>query len=280
MAATQRGLPMPKRLSKAEIGRYRDQGYCSPITVLAPDDAAAFLARLDRAVAGRAEAAAVLKMKSHLVFGCLDELLHLPAILDAVEDLLGADILAWSSSIFAKGSVDPRYVSWHQDLTYWGLEPPDVVTTWVALSESSSENGCMRVVPGSHIGAVVPHRDTYGEHNLLSRGQEIAAGVDESRAVDVELLPGQMSLHHAKLFHGSAPNRSDRRRVGFSIRYIPATVRQARGDSDSATLVRGADPDNHFEHEPRPAAEFDATALTLHGAICARNAKFLFDGTG
>lgn len=271
---------MPKRLSTSEIGRYRDQGYCSPITVLSPDDAAGFLARLDRAAAGRAEAAAVLKMKSHLVFRCLDELLHLPAILDAVEDLIGTDILAWSSSIFAKGPVDPGYVSWHQDLTYWGLEPPDVVTAWLALSESTSENGCMRVVPGSHIGAVVPHRDTYGEHNLLSRGQEIAAGVDESGALDVELRPGQMSLHHAKLFHGSVPNQSNRRRVGFSIRYIPATVRQVRGDRDSATLVRGADPDNHFEHEPRPAAEFDAAALTVHAAICERNARFLFDGTG
>ena len=269
---------MPKRLSEAEIGRYRDQGYCSPITVLSPDAAAAFLARLDRAAAGRTEAAAVLKMKSHLVFACLDELLRLPAILDSVEDLLGADILAWSSSIFAKGSVDPGYVSWHQDLTYWGLEPPSVVTAWLALSESNSENGCMRVVPGSHLGEAVPHRDTYGEHNLLSRGQEIAAGVDESHALDVELLPGQMSLHHAKLFHGSAPNLSDRRRVGFSIRYIPATVRQVRGDRDSAVLVRGADPDNHFEHEPRPAAEFDAAALDLHGAICGRSAKFLFDG--
>ena len=96
---------MPKRLSKAEIGCYRDQGYCSPITILAPDDAAAFLNRLDLAAAGHAEAASVLKMKSHLVFACLDELVHLPAILDAVEDLLGPDILAWSSSIFAKGPV-------------------------------------------------------------------------------------------------------------------------------------------------------------------------------
>ncbi len=271
---------MPKRLSKAEIGCYRDQGYCSPITILAPDDAAAFLNRLDLAAAGHAEAASVLKMKSHLVFACLDELVHLPAILDAVEDLLGPDILAWSSSIFAKGPADPGYVSWHQDLTYWGLEPPDVVTVWLALSESSSENGCMRVVPGSHIGEIVPHRDTHGEHNLLSRGQEIAAGVDEFRAKDVELLSGQMSLHHAKLFHGSAPNQSARRRVGFSIRYIPATVRQTRGDRDSAVLVRGSDPDNHFELEPHPLAEFDTAALDLHAEICGRNAEFLFDGTG
>ncbi len=268
---------MPKCLSDADTRRYHDEGYCSPITVMSPDEAAGFLARLDRAAASHPAAPGVLKIKSHLVFGCLDELVHRPAVLDAVEDLLGADILAWSSSIFAKDPADPGYVSWHQDVAYWGLEPPNVVTAWLALTGSTPENGCMRVVPGSHLGPVEAHRDTYAPHNMLSRGQEIAAGVDEARARDVALLPGQMSLHHVKLFHASPPNASGRRRVGFSIRYIPAEVRQVRGEADSATLVRGADRDAHFEPEPRPAAEFDEGRLVLHAAIVARNAKFLFD---
>ena len=116
---------MPKRLSTAEVRRYREEGSCFPVTVMTPEQAAGYLERLDRAAAAHAaEAEAVLKIKSHLVFGCLDELLHLPAVLDAVEDILGPNILAWSSSLFAKDARDPRYVSWHQDLAYWGLEPP------------------------------------------------------------------------------------------------------------------------------------------------------------
>lgn len=272
---------MPKCLSAAEVERYREQGYFSPITVMTPAEAGRYLDRLDRAVAEQPkEAGPALKMKSHLVFGCLDELLHLPAILDAVEDVLGPDILAWSSSMFAKQALDPSYVSWHQDLTYWGLTPPSVTTAWLALTESKVENGCMRVLPGSHRREVVAHRDTHAEHNMLSRGQEIAVDIDESQAVDVVLEPGQMSLHHVKIFHSSEPNHSVGRRVGYSIRYIASDVRQVRGNGDSATLVRGRGAEGHFKPEPRPAAEFDHSALARHAEICANSAKFLFEKPG
>ena len=267
---------MPKRLSTAEVRRYHEEGYCFPITVMGPEQAAGYLGRLDRAAAAHAaEAEAVLKMKSHLVFGCLDELLHLPAVLDAVEDVLGPNILAWTSSLFAKDTRDPGYVSWHQDLTYWGLEPPTVVTAWLALTESRVENGCMRFIPGSHRREIVPHTDTYARHNMLSRGQEVTVEVDESRALDVVLRPGQMSLHHVKLFHASKPNPSPRRRVGYSIRYISAEVRQVHGALDYATAVRGADVRGHFAAEPRPRAEFDRAALARHAEICTNSAKFL-----
>ena len=272
---------MPKCLSVAEVERYHEQGYCAPITVMTPAQAAEFLERLDRAVGAQPEEAGpVLKMKSHLVFRCLDELLHLPAVLDAVEDVLGPDILAWSSSMFAKDARDPSYVSWHQDLTYWGLTPPSVTTAWLALTESRVENGCMRVIPGSHRQEVVEHRDTYAESNMLSRGQEIAADFDETQAVDLVLEPGQMSLHHVKLFHGSKPNASAGRRIGYSIRYIAADVRQVRGTGDSATLVRGRDAANYFAAEPRPKGEFDRAALARHAEICANSARFLFEKAG
>lgn len=269
---------MLKHLSAAEMERYREQGYLSPITVMTPAEAAGYLERLDRAVAEQPkEAGPALKMKSHLVFGCLDELLHLPTILDAVEDVLGPDILAWSSSVFAKQARDPRYVSWHQDLTYWGLEPPSVTTAWLALTESKVENGCMRVLPGSHQLDVVEHRDTHAEHNMLSRGQQIVVEFDESQAADVVLEPGQMSLHHVKTFHSSEPNPSERRRIGYAIRYIASDVRQVRGEDDSATLVRGHNAAGHFKPEPRPSGEFDHSALARHAEICANSAKFLFE---
>ena len=267
---------MPRRLSESEVEQYHEQGYCSPITVMSPAEATGYLERLDRAVAAQPEEAGpVLKMKSHLVFGCLNELLHLPAILDAVEDVLGPDILAWTSSMFAKDARDPSYVSWHQDLTYWGLAPPSVTTAWLALNPSKAENGCMRVIPGSHRQEIVDHRDTFAQSNMLSRGQEIAVEFDQSQAIDLDLEPGQMSLHHVKLFHASNPNTSTERRYGYSIRYIASEVRQVLGAGDSATRVRGRDL-GHFSAEPGPEAEFDRAALARHAEICASSAKVLY----
>ena len=106
-----------------------------------------------------------------------------PTILDAVEDVLGPNLLVWSTSFFIKEARDPAYVSWHQDATYWGLSAPDVLTAWVAFTDATVENGAMRMVPGSH-AEQLEHRDTFAPHNLLSRGQEIAVEVDEARGVD------------------------------------------------------------------------------------------------
>src|SRR4029077_19544658 len=104
---------------------------------------------------------------------------------------------------------------WHQDSTYWGLSTPDVVTAWVAFTPSTVESGCMRVIPGSHLVDQLPHRDTFARHNLLSRGQEVAVEVDETKAQDVVLQPGEMSIHHVRLVHGSNVNRSSHRRIGY-----------------------------------------------------------------
>ncbi|MGH2604186.1 MAG: phytanoyl-CoA dioxygenase family protein, partial [Dehalococcoidia bacterium] len=165
-------------------------------------------------------------------------------------------------------------------ITYWGLDQQgDVVTAWLALSPSTPESGCMRVVPGTHLREVVAHADTFGAHNMLSRGQEIAVEVDEDHAVDVVLQPGEMSLHHVKLVHGSNPNRSDDRRIGFAVRYLPTHVRQVIGEKDSAMLVRGVDSYHHFEPEIPPAADLDPAAIAQHTAVCERQAQILFRGT-
>jgi ectoine hydroxylase-related dioxygenase (phytanoyl-CoA dioxygenase family) len=169
-------------------------------------------------------------------------------------------------------------VSWHQDSTYWGLDPDDVITAWVAFTPSNLESGCMKVIPGTHTESQIPHVDTFHQDNLLSRGQEIAVEVDESKAVDVILRPGEISLHHIKLVHGSAPNRSADRRIGFAIRYIPTHVRQTKV-RDSATLVRGVDAYHHFDYEPRPRHDIDAGALAAHADAIGRQVKALYEGT-
>jgi hypothetical protein len=267
-----------KSLSPDAVAQYHRDGFLFPIRALSPAEAAAYRARLEAVERERGgPLGGELRHKGHLLFTWLNELIRHPRILDAVEAILGPNLLCWSSSFFIKEARDPAFVSWHQDSTYWGLSEPDVLTAWVAFSDSSIESGAMRMVPGSHTEQVA-HRDTFAPDNLLSRGQEIAVAVDETRAVDVVLRPGEMSLHHVRMFHGSPPNRSADRRIGYAIRYIPTRVRQVGGPGDSATLVRGVDEYRHFDPEEAPAADLDPAARAHHAAIMKRQGELLYRG--
>ena len=252
-------------LGAEEVAVYRDRGILFPFPVLTQAEVEAGLAAvagIDAQPADRRKS--LLLHKTHLVSKTLADLCRRPAILDRVESLIGGNIYVWGANFFLKEPRSTAYVSWHQDATYWGLDPADVVTAWVALTPSTIESGCMRVVPGTHRGAIVAHRETYAADNLLSRGQEIAVDVDLDQVVDVVLQPGEMSLHHVKIAHNSEPNRSDRRRIGFAIRYVAAHVRQSSGARDRAMLVRGADRWGHFEPEDGASGEFLAEDLARH----------------
>ena len=268
------------KLSEAQIRSYHEQGYLFPLPVFPAAVGERYRRQLEAFEARGGEVKEALRHKPHLLFTFLDELVRHPAVLDAVEGVIGPNVLCWASGFFTKEARDPSYVSWHQDLTYWGLEPADIVTAWVALSPSTRESGCMRVVPGSHKQDVLAHTETFAEHNLLSRGQEIQVEVDEREAVDVILQPGEMSLHHVKLIHGSGANQADDRRIGFAIRYVPTYVRQTAGAEDSAMLVRGEDAHHHFLEETPPTADLDEAALAQHAAVTARAARILMRGTG
>ena len=254
-------------LSGTAVQQYRARGYYAPITVLSRVEAAGLRHRLEAFEATGGAMQGAVRHKPHLLFTWLNDLIRHPRILDAVEDIIGPNILCWGSSFFTKEARNPAYVSWHQDSTYWGLEPPDIVTAWVAISESTFENGAMRVIPGTHIGDQLAHRDTFARDNMLSRGQEIAVEVDGSKAVDLVLQPGEMSLHHVRLIHGSEPNPSARRRIGFAIRYLPTHVRQTVGARDFATLVRGEDAFHNFEDEQPPDADMSVAARAFHARV-------------
>jgi len=271
---------MPKLLSEAQIAQYRDEGYLAPIHIMDEDEAMRLRAELE-AVEARmgGPLRGDLRHKSHLLFPFLADLVRHPRLLDAVEDVLGPDLLCWNTNFFIKEAENPAFVSWHQDSTYWGLSAPEVATAWVALTPSNAANGAMAVIPGSHTLDQIPHRDTFDRHNLLTRGQEIEVEVDETKAVLLTLAPGEMSLHHVRLVHGSAPNPSKGRRIGFAIRYIPTHIRQLEGE-DSATLVRGTDRFGHFAHEPRPASEMAPEMIALHKRLTERSAQILYRGTG
>ncbi|WP_454726744.1 MULTISPECIES: phytanoyl-CoA dioxygenase family protein [Cupriavidus] len=269
---------MLKSLTPQQVEHFQKFGYVAPIRVMSVEKALELRKRLeDFEHSDSPLVKKALNLKSHLLFPWLNELVSSDAVVNAIDDLYGENLLAWASSFFIKNPHDPAFVSWHQDSTYWGLSKPDVVTAWVALSESNRANGAMQVIPGTHLLDQIPHRDTFSENNLLTRGQEIAVDVDESKAVSIELEPGEMSLHHVRIVHGSPPNDSANRRIGYAIRYIPTYVRQLEGD-DSATLVRGTDTFNTFEHEPKPAAELDPAFVALHQQIGERNMKILYKG--
>src|SRR3954454_1875274 len=162
--------------------------------------------------------------------------------------------------------MNPAFVSWHQDATYWGLDSSDVATAWIAMSPANKVSGCMKFIPGTH-KEQVRHDDTFNTNNLLTRGQEIAVQVDEKKAIFVELKPGQASLHHVLLFHGSEPNRSGDRRIGLAIRYTPTRLKQAVGQRDWATLVRGKDTYGHFLPEYVPKRDLEPGALAHHKMV-------------
>jgi chlorinating enzyme len=269
-----------KSLSAAAVRHYQEHGYYAPVRALSTAEAAEVRRHLEQYEHVDGTRSGPLRHKTHLVFTWLNELIRHPGILDAVEDLIGPNILCWGTSFFIKEARNPSYVSWHQDRTYWGLEPPDIVTAWVAISESTLENGAMRVIPGTHNGDQLGHRDTFAPNNLLSRGQEIAVDVDGSAAVDLVLRPGEMSLRHVRLIHGSEPNPSPRRRIGFAIRYLPTHVRQTVGERDFATLVRGVDAYHNFEVEQGPGTDMSDAARAFDARVTGAQTQVLMRDTG
>ena len=270
---------MPRILTQEQIDQYWRDGCVFPVRVMSEADAKAIRARLEafeKETGGPLKGS--LRHKSHLLFSWLGDLVRQEKIVDAIEDLYGPNLLCWTTNFFIKEAHNPAFVSWHQDSTYWGLDRPDVVTAWIALTESNEANGAMGFIPGTHTSDQIPHRDTFAKDNLLTRGQEVAVDVDEKKAVTITLKPGEMSLHHVRLVHGSPPNPSNDRRIGFAIRYIPTSVAQIAGE-DSATLVRGVDEHHHFAPEPRPMRDMDPAFVKLHDEITERNAQILYRGT-
>ena len=270
---------MSKFLSDHQIASYQRDGFLSPLTLFSPEEAADLRRELEAAEARWPEAfEGAGRNNAHLNFTFLDRIVHHPRLLDAVEDLIGPDILAYGTVLFIKEPENDGFVSWHQDCRYMGLEPDDAaVTAWVALTPSTPENGCMSMIPGTHKEGVAEHRDMFGEDNILTRGQTIM-DVQESEAVDLVLQPGQFSFHHMRTIHGSKPNRSKERRIGFTIQtYLKPEVRQVIAPT-MAQLARGTDEYGHFELAPRPKASMAAEAVSHRDRNNAQWAEILYAG--
>lgn len=271
-------------LTQDQRAAYDRDGFVAGIPAFDPQETAALRMRVEAlekehsAGAGGHTLNQFFRVNGHLVIPLLTEIARTPAVLDAVSDVLGPNLLVWSVELFIKEPGAHSVVSWHQDLTYWGMgETDEELTAWIALSDVSVAAGCMRFIPGSHSGRIVDHKDTFGAENLLSRGQEID-GVDEQMAVHGPLAPGQMSFHHGRCFHASGPNTSDDRRIGVAIRYVTPEVRQSAEGRDYAIPVRGRDADRGWIAVAGPNSLFDPHDLALYDEVLAHQADTLSSG--
>lgn len=255
---------MTKVLTEDAISQFRERGYYFPVRVLSTSEARKYRQRLETSEADLGGTiSSDYRHKVHLLFTWANELVRHPTVLDIAEDLLGSDVLCWTTDLFIKEPDATKYVSWHQDSTYWTLDPQELFTVWLALDDVPVESGALQYVPGSHRLDQVRHIETYAESNVLSRGQTVDLEIKKADIVDVPLRAGEASLHHALLVHGSQPNCSSQRRLGLAMRYIPAYAKRVN-IADSAMLVRGTDKYGNFQLESQPNTDLDVAAKAAH----------------
>ncbi len=257
-----------KVLTQEQVDAYRRDGFFYPVPALSPDEIATCLAGLARLEAslGCAVADADVKWRSHghAHSPWFNALIRHPRILDAVEDVIGPNILVWTSTFFIKEAHSPTFAAWHQDGTYFGLEPKEQVCAWVALTDATREAGCMEHVSSKGNLRQLHHAPLGLAHSINRAGQTIMEPFDDSAPVAMALPAGSFSLHHELSVHRSAPNNASHRRVGIGLNYIPTHVRVDGPVRCNAMLVRGEDKFGHFDLIEPPKAECDAAALAVH----------------
>jgi hypothetical protein len=266
------------RLSESQINHYQQAGFVPALDVMDEEEALGIrqeLERFENQQGGRL--LPNQRSRAFLLFKWLDNLIRDPRVLDPVEQLIGPNILCWSTIFWIKDAGSKQFVDWHQDNTYWGLSSRKVLTAWFAISDASEEAGCMAVIPGTHLCETFNHEDTYDPHNMLTRGQRIRA-VNKDVAVSMPLRAGQMSIHNYCLAHGSGPNLSSDRRMGVSLHFLPPDTRQTVTTWDCAALLRGNDPFLHFVHTPQPKFDMDPVTVAFHEQASAAMREVLYAG--
>jgi hypothetical protein len=262
--------------------RYQRDGFCFPLQAMSRAQAADYRAQLEslekEALGNPAKTnTAIWFSNANFVLPFVDEISRQKNVLEPVKTILGPDILVWNASFFTKEPGTPDFVSWHQDLRYWGLSDAEEVTAWIALSDATVQSGCMRFIPGSHRSDLLDHHDSFATTNMLSRGQELAVEVDENNSVDTELQSGQMSLHHGNLFHASHPNQSSERRIGLAIRYITPSMHQRDHARPYAHLVAGEDNFGNFRLLPAPDSVMSDSDVAIAIENIAIGEKFFYE---
>jgi hypothetical protein len=250
-------------LSSNQLKQYKDEGFISPINIFSKDKAKEIRNEIELIENNMPEELENSgRYNAHLISPLLDEVTHNSKILDAVQSLIGENILVCGTTLFIKNPNEKGFVSYHQDAKYIGLEPHNWVTAWVAITDSNEKNGCMRMWSGSHKDNLKEHEEKFNEGNLLTRGQTVK-NVPKLETTPLILEAGQMSLHHPTIVHGSELNISNDRRIGFVIQsYIGTNVKQVLG-KNSVQLARGVDEFNYHEKIGRPKKLLDENDIKL-----------------
>ena len=250
-------------LSSNQLKQYKDEGFVSPINIFSKEKAKEIrneIELIENKIPGELEKSG--RYNAHLSSPLLDKVTHNSKILDAVQCLIGKNILVCGTTLFIKNPNEKGFVSYHQDAKYIGLEPHNWVTAWVAITDSNEKNGCMRMWSGSHKDDLKKHDEKFNEGNLLTRGQTVK-NVPKEETTPLVLEAGQMSLHHPTVVHGSELNKSNDRRIGFVIQsYIATNVKQVLG-KNSVQLARGVDEFNYHEIIGRPQNLLDEKDIKL-----------------
>jgi hypothetical protein len=246
-----------------KLERYERDGILFPVGVLSAEEVSAFRGALETVVGNCEEGSRKRLDGLHLFFDWAYRLVTHGALLDAVEGVLGRDILVDGTLVFYKPPRDSSYVSWHQDSVYSGWHLTPSTSAWIALTPSHQANGCMRVIPGSHKEGLLEHANVPDAPNLLRRGERVSVEVDERRALDVVLQPGEMSLHHSTIIHGSNPNASDEPRIGFIVRFV--THRITRRDRPLLRVRGNADCSHLTLAEPPPFGDEQSAFAAWRG---------------
>lgn len=259
-------------LTPEQVQRFRRDGFLFPLTAFPMEQAVAYRRKLE---AFEARTGHPIRKpyayKPHLLLGWIEEMARSPAVLNPIMDLLGPNILLFHVTAWPKAARDASFVSWHQDSTTFGLEPNDQhVTAWIALSESNPESGCVQALPGSHRHGQLRHISAKEDSNMLGWGQTVEHDFDPKSAADLVLRPGQFSLHHTHVLHNSPPNRSDDRRLGIALSFIPTHVRCLSDARLTAMLIAGEDSYGHYDPEPSAQAQSEEAALAFHTDSVAR----------
>jgi ectoine hydroxylase-related dioxygenase (phytanoyl-CoA dioxygenase family) len=229
------------------IDVYERDGVVFPIRVLSDGEVREFRGELEVVARDGARRMDQLHMRYEWAF----RLASHPAVLDAVESLIGSEILIDGNLVFYKPPHDASYASWHQDSVYSGWHLTPSVSAWIALTASDPANGCMRVIPGSHKQGLLEHDNVQDPHMLNRRGERLRMDVDETQAIDLVLRPGEMSLHHTNIVHGSNPNTSDGPRIGFIVRFV---TNQSTNRDRQVMRVRGKADCSHLRLVEPPAS--------------------------
>jgi len=269
-----------KSLSSSQIKQYHDKGFVAPIEALSQDEANEVrdeIEFIEKKWPNELEGLG--RNYVHLISPIFDKVVHNSKILDAVESIIGENILACGTTLFIKNPDATGFVSFHQDAKYIGLQPYNWVTAWVAVTDSNEENGCMRMWSGTHKTDLKNHTEKfdYNKGNLLTRGQTVE-NVPLEETEPVVLKAGQMSLHHPRIVHGSGANKSKKRRIGFVIQsYIGSNVDQVLGKM-YVQQARGEDSFNHHDHVERPKVVMEHNNIKIRKKANEELSKIFYSG--